>query len=119
MLQKVKAGIVDKMGGFMALLCAIHCLALPFLLSFGIIWSHGIVEYIFLISAIIFTIITVSQSAKLHSLHPGVLILFVLGIIGILASVFLHAHLLSALGGIFLALAHYLNYRMQSKVCQV
>lgn len=119
MLQKVKSGIIDKMGGFMAVLCAIHCLALPFLLSFGVIWSHGIVEYIFLLSAVIFTIATVLQSVKLESLHQGALFLFILGIIGILASVFFHAHLLSAIGGILLALAHYINYKMQHKVCKV
>jgi len=105
---------VDSVGGSLSLLCAIHCMAFPLLVSLGGAFSHGIVEQLFLLSAILFTALSLFQAYRRHHLKWSTVILFVLGMLSLVLSLILHAHSLSAFGGVVLAAGHFINWRNAS-----
>lgn len=104
---------VDLAGTFMSALCVVHCLALPFFLSFGSAFFHGWVEWLFLLSAIFFTISSAYQSWKRHSLSFYGAGFFAIGIALLVASLLSHIHMLSILGGLALIAGHLLQWRTQ------
>lgn len=120
MLQKIKYDYSDKLGGFLAVLCAIHCAALPVLASIGSLFAHGVLDVIFLISAIILTSYSTYSGRKTNTLPWSILLMFGLGILLLVLSLIFHLHSVSAIGGIVLAIAHYLNFKNKkcSNQCQ-
>ncbi len=111
---------IDIFGLLTSGLCAIHCLALPFLLSFGIAEgmalesSHDLFEISVLSITFFLAIIAVISGIRKHSnLLP--LILFLAGIMIICFGLTvdgLKGHILMALGGLIVACAHLTNHKM-------
>lgn len=111
MLQKIKYDISDRVGGLLAVLCAVHCAVLPILASIGSVFAHGILDVAFLISAIVLTMYSTYSARKNNTLPQRILVLFSTGIFLLVFSLIFHLHIVSAIGGIILSIAHYLNYK--------
>ena len=109
---------LDKLGMTASILCAIHCLALPFLLTAGLIgglsWmNHPAVEWCLIILAIIIAGMSLIHSYRYK--HQSILPIFIatIGCILLLSSRMIHGeleHVITALGGLTLAGAHYINW---------
>jgi hypothetical protein len=125
---------LDFLGFSASMLCALHCAALPLLLTAGAFsgfaWlENEIVEWFFIGSAIIFASWSLVTSFWQTHRNPIPLLLVVLGFFLIIWNHFggghghthTHAHfewgtaLLSVAGGIAIAIAHYLNWRLISR----
>jgi len=111
----------DLLGFAGSTLCALHCSALPVLLAMGMLsgfeWmeSHW-VEYIFFISALGIAGYTILRSYRQHR-KPLALIIASSGFVLFLIGIFQHNHTeigLTTLGGLLIAVAHLVNWRMQS-----
>ncbi len=109
---------LDKLGMTTSLLCAVHCVALPFLLGAGLVsglsWiNHPLVEWGLIILAIIIATKSLwsSYRHKHHAVFP-----LIAAISGCLLLIFSRIipgsleHFMTALGGIILAYAHYSNW---------
>lgn len=119
MLQRLKYGISDRLGGLLALICAIHCAVLPVIASLGSVFAHGVFDVAFLISAIGLTTYSAYSAQKSNTLKLRILVMFSLGIFLLILSLIFHLHVISALGGIILAISHYLNFKHKkaSNIC--
>lgn len=107
---------VDQLGGFVAFLCALHCIAIPVLISFGGLGflnfiSHGAVELTFLLVTILFAGSSIFLSLRKNAISKLPIILFLIGFTCIIFSIIFHIHLLSAIGGILIASAHFFNWK--------
>jgi hypothetical protein len=114
---------IDMAGSFVAIACAVHCIALPIIISFGGLGllnsvSHGTVEMSFLLATILFAGSSIFIGFRQKRISTLPVVLFIIGFFAICTSLVLHLHLLSAIGGILIAAAHYFNwkYTRQSKV---
>ncbi len=116
----------DFLGFLASMLCAVHCAALPLILTFStlsgltFLASHTI-EFVFIgISAILATwsLIPAYQSHH-HNIKP--LAIVAIGFILLIASRFFpHGfteHFITAIGGCFIAVAHITNWRLMKKCC--
>lgn len=113
---------LDLFGFSASFLCAIHCMALPLVLSFGAIgsfnWLHSpVIEWSFIITALLFA--SWSLLGSYGREHKDITPLIVAGIgftILALGTVLHHhhssGHLLSAIGGSAIAYAHYINWKL-------
>ena len=110
----------DLLGFAGSALCALHCSALPLLLAMGMLsgleWmeSHW-VEYAFFISAVVLAGYTIVRSYLQHR-KPLALIVVSAGFICFLIGIVQHNHAeigLTTLGGVLIAIAHIINYRLQ------
>lgn len=119
MLHRIKIGLVDKLGATMAVICALHCLALPVLLPFlGSIIGNPFIEVFFLASAIVLAVYALYNSHKDSSIERKTFILFVSGISLLFISIFWHNHTFSGIGGIAVATAHYWNFKNIHASCE-
>lgn len=112
----------DLLGFAGSTLCALHCSALPVLLAMGMLsgfeWmeSHW-VEYVFFISALVLAGSTILRSYFQHR-KPLALLVVSAGFICFLIGIFQHNHAeigLTTLGGILIAIAHIINWRVSSR----
>jgi len=108
---------IDMFGSFVAIACAVHCIALPILLSFGGLGllnavGHGTVEVTFLLATILFAGSSIFIGFRQKRITALPIVLFVLGFLAICISIAGHLHLLSAAGGILIAAAHYFNWKI-------
>lgn len=110
---------LDMFGIAGSTLCAIHCSALPLLLATGslsgLAWmeSHW-VEYLFLGSAVLLAGWSIYGSYSKHQ-RPAALIMAILGFILFFIGMVQHNHSeigLTTLGGVIIALAHFVNWRI-------
>ena len=114
---------LELTGSFVAIACAIHCISIPILISVGGIGlletiGHGTVEITFLIATLLiagWSIFTAYKSEKVNALPLG---LFAFGFTALIISVIFHFHILSAVGGILIASAHFFNWRQIRQTCQ-
>lgn len=114
--------------GFMAsMLCAIHCAALPFVLTLGTLsnlaWlEHGLIEVVFITLSIVIASWSLLRSYFLHHRSMQAILLVAAGFAVIIGSRFVNGdgeHWLTMAGGLIIAAAHTLNWRLlsQCKVC--
>jgi hypothetical protein len=118
---------IDLVGLFTSGLCAIHCAAIPVLLSLGFLnqWlydEHGIAEFIVLMMTI--AVIAYSTIRNVVSVRRLDLVtLFGLGVITLLYGFSLHGsvqHWIMAIGGCIVAVAHFLSWvAMSSRKPQI
>lgn len=118
-MDRIKKNI-DLFGLFTSGLCALHCLAIPFLLSFGLAEglfleaTHDSFELIVLsITMVLASVAVVSGLRKHANLLP--LALFGLGLIVVFIGFSAHGllgHSMMAIGGIIIASAHLVNHKM-------
>lgn len=110
---------LDLLGFSASFLCAIHCVLLPLVLSLGLAggipWleSHSL-EMMLIVSTLIMASWSLLGSwPKHHNRKP--LMLAAIGFVIIFGVHLLEgdiAHYVSAIGGVFIAYAHYLNWRL-------
>lgn len=116
--------------GFLAsMICAIHCAALPFVLTIGALsnlaWlEHGLFEVIFITLSIIIASWSLLRGYVLHHRSLRALFIAAAGFSVIIASRFVEGdweHWLTMAGGIIIAIAHTVNWRLlaQCKACEV
>ncbi|MGH1434579.1 MAG: MerC domain-containing protein [Lewinella sp.] len=110
---------LDIMGFSASFLCAIHCLLMPLILSFGLVgglsWLESpLVEWTFILSTLILASWSLLGSLPHHH-NKRPLIIAAIGFIIILGVHFLEhvvGHFVSAIGGVLIAYAHYVNWRL-------
>ncbi len=112
---------LDVAGGFVAFICAIHCIAIPVIISFGglgllNVIGHGAMEVSFLLATILFAGSSIFIGLRQNRMSKLPIVLFVIGFLSICFSLLFHLHFLSAIGGICVALAHYFNWKYTKKV---
>ena len=122
MMQKaeVRSGKLDLWGSVISFACAIHCLALPILISTGSLVmiseaDYEMTEAFILIPSVIICSWSVGRSIKVHKKSLP-LILFILSLVALSFGKFFHLEaqetLLSTTGAILLASAHLTNRRL-------
>lgn len=121
-------GILDYTGAAVSWACAIHCLAMPFLITalplFGLSFlADELTELIFISVSILIALLTfLSAINKHHKIQP--LLFFIFGILILLSSHFFFEDelfwkfLTVLLGAISITTAHLLNH-FHSKSCKV
>lgn len=119
-MNKSNRHIIDRLGIITSGLCAIHCAAIPVLLSFGLIGGisgtmHHNVELLVITASAFLGIMSIYNGLNGHGrILPQVLIsigAFCI-IMGFLVSML--GHLVMAIGGISLLYGHWLNWRQLS-----
>jgi hypothetical protein len=118
-MDKLKKNI-DIAGFFTSGICAIHCMALPILISFGLFeglmadMAHGMIEWVVYGMAFIFASTAVYNGWQKHSnILPS--LLFLAGFIIISIGMYVHTgtgHLIMAIGGSAIALGHLMNFKL-------
>jgi MerC mercury resistance protein len=110
---------LDRTGVLASGLCAIHCVALPFLLSASIFSSWTFLrdeklENIFLISSALIAVCSLVPSCITHHKRSMPLVILVCGLVSIVISRFMvdtGEVAFASLGASLVATAHFLNYR--------
>lgn len=111
---------LDFLGFSASMLCAVHCLALPFILTFGTLsglsWmeNHAIEISFLLVSLLLASLSLVQAYRKRHGRLTAIYVVL-LGFLIIMASRFLggNAHvILAGIGGSIVAAAHIINWRL-------
>ena len=114
---------LDFLGFFASLLCAIHCLAVPFVLTFGALsglsWieNHAIETFFIILSIILASLSLISAYRTKHGKLDAIYIVSV-GFLIIMASRFAEGNghlILAALGGFLVATSHFINWRLLKK----
>ena len=111
---------LDFLGFSASMICAVHCLALPFVLTFGALsgfsWieNHAI-ESTFICLSILFASLSLIQGYKKEHRRLEAIYVVILGFLIIIGSRFLggNAHVvLAGVGGCLVAAAHLINWRL-------
>lgn len=122
--QKAQTGgALDKTGAAISWICAIHCLAMPFAVSFlplvGISFlAHEGVEYIFIAASVALALITLLPAYFKEHRKIRTLLLFAAGIVLVIFSDILFEENLSGkllfvlTGAILITSAHFINRRL-------
>ncbi len=120
--SRVHAGL-DALGVSASAICAIHCAALPFLITSLPMWGLGFLadhrfEIVIIIVSLIIGVVSLGGSyIKIHRSIRPLLVLFV-GFTLILSAHLLNfghlEHILGGAGGLMIAFSHYLNWRCNS-----
>lgn len=111
---------LDLLGFSASFLCAIHCLAIPILLTFGMFsglaWlENPIIEAVLIITTIILAASSLIPSFLNQHKNTIPLILAGIGFAFLIGSRFIEGeleHYLTAIGGIFIAIAHFQNWKI-------
>ncbi len=111
---------LDFIGIFMSLLCAIHCLALPFLLTAGVLsglfWlKNTLVEWSFISLSIMIAGFSLFWSFLRQHRRSEPLWIAGIGCTLLVMSRVVEGfneHLLTGLGGILIAAAHFINWQL-------
>ena len=120
-LRRLDISKMDLIGGVTSGVCAIHCISIPLLLSFGTfgglsIASHTVFDIVVIgLAIIIATWASIRGYERHHSWSP--ILIMILGTSMLLCGWFLNgssSHFVMALGGSFLAFGHYWNYRLRT-----
>ncbi|MFT5918104.1 MAG: hypothetical protein ACJAWV_004424 [Flammeovirgaceae bacterium] len=116
---------IDLVGFWVSTLCAIHCIAVPLLLTFSAFGSlHFLANpaiesvVIFFSVCIAFSSLVPSYRNKHHKIHP--ILFMAIGLVGIgFGRIFHDFEAIeiggTVLGGFFIAYAHLLNWRLLKK----
>lgn len=110
---------LDILGVSASFLCAIHCVLLPLFLSLGLAGAFPWLQSHSLELALIFSTLVLASWSLLGSWHKHRQIKpIIIATVGFLIIFGVHslegdiAHYFSALGGILIAYAHYVNWRL-------
>ncbi len=109
----------DFLGSAAAIICAIHCMAFPILLSIGLVTTTGhnhTFDLVFLGSGLIIALyVLIKDYRTKHRSAKPIIIAFV-GFISLYIGVQSHGSLfwLSVIGGVMITFAHYTNWKLSS-----
>ena len=112
---------LDVMGFSASFLCAIHCMLMPLILSFGLVGSltwleSPLVEWIFIVSTLVLASWSLLGSLPNHN-NKRPLLIAAIGfaiILGVHLLEHVVGHFVAAIGGVLIAYAHYLNWRLMT-----
>lgn len=113
----------DIAGFFTSLLCAIHCSAVPVMISLGVLsagtWLHNhLIDWVVIGAGVVFALYSlVGDYSKKHR-NPWPLAIASVGFLLLFAGMIEHHGwmlVLSVLGGLSVASSHFINFRL-SKV---
>ncbi len=116
----------DFLGFLASMLCAIHCAALPLILTFSALsgltfLANHTIEFVFLGISVIIATWSLIPSYKNHHKNILPLAIVALGFAFLITSRFFpHGfteHLMTAIGGSIVAISHVINWRMVKKCC--
>lgn len=109
---------LDKIGMISAMICAVHCLAIPLLLMSGATYfsfiDHWIIDFFFISIGLLFIYFSIYRSYRNHK-NRGPLVLSFLGLLMFLIAIIVNQsslHFLFAIGGILWASSHFYNHRI-------
>jgi len=117
---------LDFLGFSASMICAVHCLSLPFLLSLGTIgglsWlEHFGVELTFIFISFAIASWSLGQSYLTQHRKLNALRIVLVGFLFILASRFTVESfevILTTIGGVLVAVSHFVNWKL-SKTCVI
>ncbi len=120
MNEKKLFGIsLDFFGFSGSFLCAIHCLALPFLVSIGVLGHahlHETAIWEWMLFLLLLVIAVASLATSYRNAHRNIwpLAMGMIGLSTIMVGEVTHlgGHVFAGMGGIFLAAAHLLNWSL-------
>ncbi|TVQ43156.1 MAG: MerC domain-containing protein [Saprospirales bacterium] len=116
---------LDIYGMAASLICAVHCAAIPLFLTLGSaymaeILHHPVFEVGFLLIAIVIAVWSLGKSYLYHHHNRKPLVLGIIGLAIVILGVVLHAWQITLPGGLILAYAHLINFRMlKNCACEV
>lgn len=114
---------IDFLGFSASFACAVHCMALPVLLSLGFLggaeWlENEAIERLLIIGSIFIAFFSIGKSYLREHRNISPLLWLLLGIVFLTSSLFLHHgvihYVLTAIGGFSIAFAHYVNWKQLS-----
>ena len=122
-MKKYLAGKLDAYGMGVGIACAIHCALFPILFSSGVFASvswmdHMFLDVLFLVASLYFAFNSLLKSFRVKHNNVFPLVLATVGFVIIGYILLSHNHnqlFLPTLGGIFLAVAHFYNFRLVQK----
>lgn len=106
----------DFMGSLAAIICAIHCMIFPILLSVGLVTTahhNHTFDFIFMTAGLLIALYVLIKDARIHGkILPSVLAC--MGFLVLFIGIQSHGELffLSVTGGILITVAHYHNWRL-------
>jgi len=109
----------DFMGSLVAMICAVHCMALPLMLSIGLVSSthhNHAFDFIFMATGLLIAaFVLVKDFMKHRDISP--LLISILGFVVLFIGVESHGSLffLSVTGGLLITFAHFKNWRLSHK----
>lgn len=117
-MERIKENI-DIAGLFTSGLCALHCMALPIFLAFGLFEGlssalHHSVELAIYSITFVFASFAVYNGWQRHE-NNRPFILFILGFVIVTIGMFIESdmgHFIMAIGGLTIAIGHFINYKL-------
>ena len=115
---------LDILGVAASMLCAIHCLLLPFLLTFGTVgglaWMENpLFEWIIILTSIFLACLSLFQSYRFKHRNSRPFLIVSIGFSLLFFSQLTQnhsvEHLIMAFGGIIIASAHLYNWKLSKK----
>ena len=110
----------DFVGFWASLLCALHCVVMPLVLSFGVFvgaqrFMNSYIDWFFIVTS--FAIASWSLIRSYLKEHQNILPLLIagLGFLGLFLAftiIFFNGHFLLPIGGVLIAYAHFYNWQL-------
>jgi hypothetical protein len=112
--------ILHKVGLSLSFLCAIHCLAMPFILvALPIVGESFLAEQLelgLILSSLVLGVFILIKDYK-HHFNKVPLILFGLSFLLVLIHLVLHNHTLLSFSSVIMAIAYLRNWQLHRSVC--
>lgn len=116
-MSTIKRHTIDRLGILSSGICALHCAALPVLISLGLIGTlnsdtHLVIEWGVILSSLVLGIWSIYNALTSHGrIWPQVLIGF--GAFAIIIGLaFSLSHVFMSVGGFLLVVGHWFNWRL-------
>ncbi len=123
-ILKKHSHLLHKLGMGLSLLCAIHCLAMPFVLValplIGGEFFSETNEIILMLISILLGLNILLKDRKIHESYVPLGLLILSASLILLHAVSIlpfHTHFLLTIGSVLMALAYFINWRMHKSVC--
>ena len=108
---------IDIFGLMSSGLCALHCMALPLMMSLGF-WeglstspSHHLAELVIIVMSFILVVSSIYKGVNTHDVHTPYWF-FGLGMIVLVSGLCISNHWAMGIGGSLIALGHLLNFKL-------
>jgi hypothetical protein len=112
--------ILHKVGLSLSFLCAIHCLAMPFILValpiVGESYLNENGELVLIVSSLVLGVFILIKDYKRH-FNKVPLMLFSLSFLLVLVHLILHKHSLLSFSSVIMAIAYLRNWQLHRTVC--
>jgi hypothetical protein len=112
--------ILHKVGLSLSFLCAIHCLAMPFILVAlpfaGQSFLSENSEMVLIFSSLILGVFILYKDFKHHDSKVP-LLLFAISFLLVISHLFLHYHTLLSFSSVIMAVAYFRNWQLHRSMC--